>query len=588
MAEKRINVVFTLVDKMSKDLSRIDNRLGGLLKSAKQLAGAFGMAFGSYEVIKWLKSATEEAMEQEKADFALAEALKNVGAYSDETYKKLTDLASALQMTTTYGDETIESVEALFLRFNIAPDLIGKAVQATMDYARSVDKDLRTAALDMAKAAEGNLMMLQRYGVRIDRATFETKGFAAVLDEVIKKFGGAEKAFARTFMGQLIQIKNLWSDLKQEIGDTIIKSESWGKTLGDLKQVLITIKDEISKNQGAWGELSDTAADFVDHMIKGLPDVAKFISTLSNGVWQLFKVFGSFSGMLMAVGERIVHGDLAGVKQVWEAWKEDMQALAKEAEELDKKLKQVGEAQKRTAQATREAADATNYLLTGFQMLLPILPQLRREYSDLKNKMDFIIEPELPNQVQSFIEAWRQFEEQLYFVQDVASDFASTFANTLINAISGVEVKWDKTFINMAKRLAIFITETMVKVKILRAILPEIFGPAAAGLPIPGTSILQLFGLRFKEGGIVQGFKPLMGAFQEGGVVTRPTLALVGEGGEKEYIIPESKFPKPEVTVVVHNANPDTYVEVFTKWSPTGKEKFYREVIKPAAMRSEL
>jgi len=29
-------------------------------------------------------------------------------------------------------------------------------------------------------------------------------------------------------------------------------------------------------------------------------------------------------------------------------------------------------------------------------------------------------------------------------------------------------------------------------------------------------------------------------------------------------------------------------VEVFTKWSPTGKEKFYREVIKPAAMRSEL
>ena len=69
-----------------------------------------------------------------------------------------------------------------------------KAVQATMDYARSVGKDLRTAALDMAKAAEGNLMMLQRYGVRIDKATFETEGFAAVLDEVIRKFGGAEAA----------------------------------------------------------------------------------------------------------------------------------------------------------------------------------------------------------------------------------------------------------------------------------------------------------------------------------------------------------------------------------------------------------
>jgi hypothetical protein len=31
-------------------------------------------------------------------------------------------------------------------------------------------------------------------------------------------------------------------------------------------------------------------------------------------------------------------------------------------------------------------------------------------------------------------------------------------------------------------------------------------------------------------------------AFAEGGVVDRPTLAMVGEGGEREYIIPESKM----------------------------------------------
>jgi SLT domain-containing protein len=31
-------------------------------------------------------------------------------------------------------------------------------------------------------------------------------------------------------------------------------------------------------------------------------------------------------------------------------------------------------------------------------------------------------------------------------------------------------------------------------------------------------------------------------AFAEGGVVDRPTLAMVGEGGEREFIIPESKM----------------------------------------------
>lgn len=28
-----------------------------------------------------------------------------------------------------------------------------------------------------------------------------------------------------------------------------------------------------------------------------------------------------------------------------------------------------------------------------------------------------------------------------------------------------------------------------------------------------------------------------------GGIVDRPTLALLGEGGEREYVIPESKMP---------------------------------------------
>ena len=32
--------------------------------------------------------------------------------------------------------------------------------------------------------------------------------------------------------------------------------------------------------------------------------------------------------------------------------------------------------------------------------------------------------------------------------------------------------------------------------------------------------------------------------FAEGGVVARPTLAMVGEGGEREYIVPESKMAR--------------------------------------------
>ena len=56
------------------------------------------------------------------------------------------------------------------------------------------------------------------------------------------------------------------------------------------------------------------------------------------------------------------------------------------------------------------------------------------------------------------------------------------------------------------------------------------------GLPSMGS---LPSGFKFAEGGYVQGgFK----AFNQGGVVSQPTLGMVGEGGEPEYIIPQSKM----------------------------------------------
>ena len=42
-----------------------------------------------------------------------------------------------------------------------------------------------------------------------------------------------------------------------------------------------------------------------------------------------------------------------------------------------------------------------------------------------------------------------------------------------------------------------------------------------------------------------------VGAFGEGGVVDRPTFAMLGERGEREFVIPESKMPGG-VTIVVN------------------------------------
>jgi hypothetical protein len=66
---------------------------------------------------------------------------------------------------------------------------------------------------------------------------------------------------------------------------------------------------------------------------------------------------------------------------------------------------------------------------------------------------------------------------------------------------------------------------------------------SGAGAPVRGATApntnLPYYGPAFAEGGYIPGgFK----AFNQGGMVSQPTLGLVGEGGEPEYIIPQSKM----------------------------------------------
>jgi hypothetical protein len=66
------------------------------------------------------------------------------------------------------------------------------------------------------------------------------------------------------------------------------------------------------------------------------------------------------------------------------------------------------------------------------------------------------------------------------------------------------------------------------------------FGTSSGGYGGLIGGVLSLIGL--KEGGQLPGkFIPIK-AFQGGGYVDGPTLGLIGEGGEKEWIIPESKM----------------------------------------------
>ena len=75
-------------------------------------------------------------------------------------------------------------------------------------------------------------------------------------------------------------------------------------------------------------------------------------------------------------------------------------------------------------------------------------------------------------------------------------------------------------------------------------IIGNIIGATAGGFMSPGASPGGSAGVKGIGGGMTNPFgnTSSFGTFAEGGYVNKPTNALIGEGGEPEYVIPESKM----------------------------------------------
>ena len=99
-------------------------------------------------------------------------------------------------------------------------------------------------------------------------------------------------------------------------------------------------------------------------------------------------------------------------------------------------------------------------------------------------------------------------------------------------------------FADMAAQIAAEAIK-LAALKFVQMIISSFAAPqigSGTGAPVPGATAPNgqpYFGPAFAQGGYVPGgFR----AFNQGGVVSQPTLGMVGEGGEPEYIIPQSKM----------------------------------------------
>lgn len=200
---------------------------------------------------------------------------------------------------------------------------------------------------------------------------------------------------------------------------------------------------------------------------------------------------------------------------------------AEKIAEIEKKTAEAVRAQQRVADAAREQIGVQEQIARFQQTVVEATRQTQIETAGVELKQRLVGE-----QINMSSGAAEKLTNRLVKTA-TKTGAAATNANSLATSLEGAKTQAEGTATMMirvatnADRAAIAIKQAINAQAQLNAMQGG-GGPKSAGKVQTNA-----------EGGYLPGgFK----AFADGGVVDRPTLGLVGEGGESEYIIPASKM----------------------------------------------
>jgi hypothetical protein len=228
------------------------------------------------------------AAEAEKTNTQLLAALHTQGTDMPSVIAAYEGYATALQKTTIYQDDAIEGAEALLVQIGgVMPKDMERALEATTNLASGLGIDLNSAAMMVAKAAEGNTTALHKTGVTFDETRVQAEGFGYILDTINDKFGGQAAAAASTYEGRLTQLANTWNNVQESIGRVITQNATVLKAIDLVNQQIDTNTGELKDNATAT-DLVSAAVIAAAKAIGFLVEAANFLQT----EFQELRVFG--------------------------------------------------------------------------------------------------------------------------------------------------------------------------------------------------------------------------------------------------------------------------------------------------------
>ena len=258
------------LDRATKELKGFDRTVAKSRRALKAglYAGAIAAGFG---LLKLGKNSIEAALAQEKLDKQLRLTLQTIGA--EGLLPNVKDFIDNLQRVTNVTEDQL--VPALRQLINQTGDLDSSQflLQKSLDISAGTGADLSQVLDAITKAAIGNFKAIGNLGVGFTAAEAKAMGFEKLLIN-LDKYAGAAEASTQTFEGQLKSFQISAGEATETLGQGFLTAAS----------LIVTGSD----NLDVFGKkLEGVATQFTDIFVGG---AGSFASKGLGGYLDILKI----------------------------------------------------------------------------------------------------------------------------------------------------------------------------------------------------------------------------------------------------------------------------------------------------------
>ena len=209
------------MDQSEKTTEGFSGKLGEFGQKAAAAFAVAGAAAAAYAG-KLLVDGVKSAIEDEKAQAALAATLKNVTSATDAQIAATEDYITKTSLAFGVTDEELRPS---LQRLAIATGDVTKAQnlqKLALDVAAGSGKSLDAVTQALAKAYEGNTSSLARLGVGLSTAELKTMTFDEATAALAKTFEGQASVQADTLQGKIARLQVGFDEAKEAVGARLL------------------------------------------------------------------------------------------------------------------------------------------------------------------------------------------------------------------------------------------------------------------------------------------------------------------------------------------------------------------------------